>query len=68
MNTPSVRKYLSSKWIKGGVSRRILVQDTSLFIHFDDKYFGTEGVLLSVAFSLCGKYSLDEYRIGTSEH
>ena len=35
-NTPSVRKYLSSKWIKGNVSRRILVLDTSLFIHFDD--------------------------------
>ena len=43
-NTPSVRKYLSSKWIKGNVSRRILVLDTSLFIHFDDKYFRTEGV------------------------
>ena len=40
--TPSVRKYLSSKWIKRDVSRRI---DTSLFIHFDDKYFRTEGVL-----------------------
>jgi len=35
---------LSSKWIKGNVSRRILVLDTSLFIHFDDKYFWTEGV------------------------
>ena len=43
-NTPSVRKYLSSKWIKGNVSRCILVLDTSLFIHFDDKYFRTEGV------------------------
>ena len=43
-NTPSVRKYLPSKWIKGNVSRRILVLDTSLFIHFDDKYFRTEGV------------------------
>ena len=30
--------------IKGNVSRRILVLDTSLFIHFDDKYFRTEGV------------------------
>ena len=36
---------MSSKWIKGDVSRRILVLDTSLFIHFDDKYFRTEGVL-----------------------
>ena len=35
---------MSSKWIKGNVSRRILVLDTSLFIHFDDKYFRTEGV------------------------
>ncbi len=43
-NTPSVQKYLSSKWIKGIVSRRTLVLDTSLFIHFDDKYFRTEGV------------------------
>ena len=43
-NTPSARKYLSSKWIKGNVSRRILVLDTSLFIHFDDKYFRMEGV------------------------
>ena len=29
---------------KGNVSRRILVLDTSIFIHFDDKYFETEGV------------------------
>ena len=43
-NTPSVRKYLSSKWIKGNVSRCILVLDTSIFIHFDEKYFRTEGV------------------------
>ena len=35
---------MSSKWIKGNVSTRILVLDTSLFIHFDDKYFRTEGV------------------------
>ena len=42
--TPSVRKYLSSKWIKKDVSRCILVLDTSLFVHFDDKYFRTEGV------------------------
>ena len=28
------------------VSRRILVLDTSIFIHFFDKYFGTEGVQL----------------------
>jgi len=35
---------LPSKWIKGNVSRHILVLDTSLFIHFDDKYFRTEGV------------------------
>ena len=35
---------MSSKWIKGNVSRRILVLDTSLFIHFDDKYFQTKGV------------------------
>ena len=35
---------MSSKLIKGNVSRRILVLDTSLFIHFDDKYFRTEGV------------------------
>ena len=43
--TPSVRKYLSSKWMKGDVSRRILVLDTSLFIHFGDKYCRTEGVI-----------------------
>ena len=36
--------YLSSKWINGDVSRRILVLDTSIFIHFDDKYFRTERV------------------------
>ena len=41
---PPFGKYLSSKWIKGNVSRRILVLDTSLLIHFDDKYFRTEGV------------------------
>ena len=35
---------MSSKWIKGNVSRRILVLDTSLFIHIDDKYFRMEGV------------------------
>ena len=35
---------MSSKRIKGNVSRRILVLDTTLFIHFDDKYFQTEGV------------------------
>ena len=35
---------MSSKWIKGNVSTRILVLDTSLFIHFDDKYFRMEGV------------------------
>ena len=40
--------YLSSKWIKGDVSRRILVLDTSLFIHFDDKYFRTEGAYMLV--------------------
>ena len=38
--------YLSSKWIKGDVCRRILVLDTSLFIHFDDKYFRTEGAYM----------------------
>ena len=43
-NTPSVRKYLSSKWIKGNVSRHILVLYTSLFIHFYDKYLWTERV------------------------
>ena len=43
--TPSVRIYLSSKWIKGDVSRCILVLDTSFFVHFDDKYFRTEGVV-----------------------
>ena len=35
---------MSSKWIKGNISRRILVLGTSPFIHFDDKYFWTEGV------------------------
>ena len=35
---------MSSKWIKGNVSRHILVLDTSLFIHFDDKYFRAEEV------------------------
>ena len=29
------------------VSRCILVIDTSIFIHFDDKYFRTEGILSS---------------------
>ena len=37
---------MSSKWIKEDVSKRILVLDTSLFIHFDDKYFRTEGVIV----------------------
>ena len=41
-STPSVRKYLSSKWIKGDVSRCILVLDTSIFIYFDNNYFRTE--------------------------
>ena len=27
------------------VSRRILILDTSIFMHFFDKYFRTEGVL-----------------------
>ena len=35
---------MSTKWIKGNVSRRILVLDTSLFIHFDDNYFWMKGV------------------------
>ena len=30
---------------KRDVSRCILVLDTSLFVHFDDEYFWTEGVL-----------------------
>ena len=30
--TPSVRKYLSPKWIKGDVSRCILVLDTSILM------------------------------------
>ena len=44
ITTPSVRKYLSSKWIKRDVSRTNIHLDTSPFIHFDDKYFQTEGV------------------------
>ena len=52
-STPSVRKYLSSKWIKEDVSRRTLVLDTSLFIHFDDKYFRTEGVQIIDHSLLC---------------
>ena len=43
-STPSVWKYLSSKWIKRDVSRTKIYLDTSPFIHFDDKYFRTEGV------------------------
>ena len=43
-DTPSVRKNLSSKWTKKGVSRTKIHLDTSPFIHFDDKYFWTEGV------------------------
>ena len=31
--------------IEMDVSRCILVLDTSIFIHFDDKYFRTEGVV-----------------------
>ena len=42
--TLSVRKYLSSKWIERDVSRIKIRLDTSPFIHFDDKYFRTEGV------------------------
>ena len=45
LDTPSVRKYLSSKRIKGDVSRCILVLDTSFFVYFDDKYFRMEGYL-----------------------
>ena len=52
-NTTSVWKYLSSKWIKGNVSRRILVLDTSLFIHFDDQYFRTEGVEKELVMMVC---------------
>ena len=32
------------KMDKRDVSRCILVLDTSLFVHFDEKYFRTEGV------------------------
>ena len=41
--TPSVRKYLSSKWIKRDVPRTKIHLDTPPFIHFDDNYFRTEG-------------------------
>ena len=44
-NTPSVRKYLSSKWTKRDVYKTKIHLDTSPFIHFDDKYFRTEGVV-----------------------
>ena len=54
--TPSVRKFLSSKWIKEDVSSCRCISfypfwwqvfsdgqlDASLFIHFDDKYFWTD--------------------------
>ena len=43
-STPSVRKYLSPKWIKIDVSKTKIRPDTFPFIHFDDKYFRTEGV------------------------
>ena len=48
-STPSVRKYLSLKWIKGDVSKCILVLNTSIFIYFDDKYFQTEGVASNIS-------------------
>ena len=41
------RECLSSKWIKIYVSQTKIRLDTSHFIHFDDKYFRTEGVLNS---------------------
>ena len=37
------RECLSSKWIKRDVSRTKICLHTSPFIHFDDKYFWTEG-------------------------
>ena len=43
LNTPSVQKYLSSKWTKKDVSQTKIHLNTSSFIHFDDKYFRPEG-------------------------
>ena len=50
--TPSVQKYLSSKWIKRDVPKTKIRLDASPFIHFDDKYFRTEGVRIYGADSL----------------
>ena len=50
-STPSVRKYLSSKWIKRYVSKTKIRLDTFPFIHFDDKYFRTEGVFVFLEIS-----------------
>ena len=51
LRTPSVRKYLSSKWIKRDVSKTKIRLDTFPFIHFDDKYFRTEGVFVFLEIS-----------------
>ena len=50
-STPSVRKYLSSKCIKRDVSKTKIRLDTFPFIHFDDKYFWTEGVFFFLEIS-----------------
>ena len=47
--TPSVQKYLSSKWIKKDVSKTKIRLDASPFINFDDKYFQTEGVVAIIS-------------------
>ena len=44
LNSLSVQKYLSPKWIKRDVFRTKIRLDISPFIHFDDKYFRTEEV------------------------
>ena len=50
-STPSVQKYLSSKWLKRDVSKTKIRLDTFTFIHFDDRYFRTEGVFFFLEIS-----------------
>ena len=64
--TPSVRKYLSSKWIKEDVSRTKIHLDTSSFIHFDDNYFRTEGVVSWGSLSMLKMHKYPVYGCVTS--
>ena len=66
--TPSVRKYLPSRCIKGDVSWSIFILNTSLFVYFDDKYFGMEGVDIFInrkERGVLGMLSLEHLRPGS---